>query len=57
MPLYEYVCRKRQEKFSAALTVQEHDTKRVRGPKCKSEGADHVTEAFFAPTSSKTHGW
>lgn len=56
MPLYEYVCRKCQEKFSAVLTVKEHDTKKVQCPKCKSEEVDHVIEPFFAKTSSKTHG-
>ena len=56
MPLYEYVCRKCQEKFSAVLTVKEHDTKKVHCPKCKSEEVDHVIEPFFAKTSSKTHG-
>lgn len=57
MPLYEYVCRRCQEKFSTVLTVKEHETKKVQCPKCKSEEVDHVIEPFFAKTSSKTGSW
>ena len=57
MPLYEYVCRKCQKKFSAVLTLQEHAAKKVKCPKCKSQDVEHVIEPFFAKTASKTRGW
>jgi putative FmdB family regulatory protein len=57
MPLYEYVCRKCQTKFSEVLTITEHEAKKIQCPKCKSQDAQHVVEPFFAKTSSKTRAW
>jgi putative FmdB family regulatory protein len=57
MPVYEYVCRKCQKKFSEVLSVLEHGTKRVLCPKCKSEDVEHVIEPFFAKTASKSKAW
>lgn len=54
MPLYEYVCRKCQHKFCEVLSIREHDTKKVRCPKCESTDLEHVIEPFFAKTASKT---
>ena len=54
MPLYEYVCRKCQKKFSQKLTIKQHNEKRVACPKCTSRDLDHVIEPFFAKTSRKT---
>jgi putative FmdB family regulatory protein len=53
MPLYEYVCRKCHKKFSAVLTIKEHDTKRIRCPKCHHADVEKVIEPFFAVTSRK----
>jgi putative FmdB family regulatory protein len=57
MPLYEYVCRKCGKKFSQVLTVKEHDTRKVRCPKCQSQDLEKVVEPFFAKTASKTGSW
>lgn len=57
MPLYEYVCRKCQTKFSEVLTIKEHEAKKVKCPKCKTQDVQHVVEPFFAKTASKTKGW
>jgi putative FmdB family regulatory protein len=54
MPLYEYVCRKCHKKFSEVLTIQEHETRKLHCPKCKSTDLQHVIEPFFARTASKT---
>ena len=54
MPLYEYVCRKCGEKFAEALTIKEHDTKKVRCPKCQSAELQKIIEPFFAKTARKT---
>jgi putative FmdB family regulatory protein len=54
MPLYEYACRKCGEKFSQTLTIKEHDTKRVKCPKCQSGDVQKIIEPFFAKTSRKS---
>ncbi len=54
MPLYEYVCRKCQKKFAEVLSVEEHETKKIECPSCKSREVDKVIEPFFARTTSKT---
>jgi len=54
MPVYEYICKKCQKKFSEVLTIKEHDTKKVPCPKCKSTDLEHVIEPFFPRTASKT---
>jgi putative FmdB family regulatory protein len=54
MPLYEYICKKCQKKFSEVLTIKERDTKKVRCPKCQSAELDKVIEPFFAQTSKKS---
>lgn len=57
MPLYEYVCKKCHKKFGEVLTLNEHESKKVRCPKCKSQDLEHVLEPFFAKTASKTGSW
>jgi putative FmdB family regulatory protein len=57
MPLYEYICKKCQKQFDELLTVKEHDTKKIRCPKCKSQDIEKVIEPFFAKTASKTGSW
>lgn len=54
MPLYEYVCRNCHKKFAEVLTIKEHETKKLRCPKCQSPNLEKVIEPFFAKTSSKT---
>ncbi len=57
MPLYEYICRKCDNKFSEVLTIKEHEEKKVQCPKCKSEDVEHVIEPFFAKTEKKSGSW
>lgn len=54
MPLYEYICKKCRKKFSEILTISEHEKKKVKCPKCKSEDLSHVVEPFFAKTAKKS---
>ena len=54
MALYEYVSRKCQKKFAEVLSVEEHATKRIECPSCKSREVDKVIEPFFGRTTSKT---
>ena len=57
MPLYEYVCKKCEKKFSEVLTIKEHDTKKIVCPKCKSDEVEKVIEPFVAVTAKKSGGW
>lgn len=57
MPLYEYVCRKCQKKFSEVLTIKEHEARKVQCPQCKSKDVAPVIEPFFAQTKRKSTGW
>lgn len=57
MPLYEYICEKCRTKFGEVLTIKEHDTKKIRCPKCHSEHLAKVIEPFAAVTSKKTSSW
>jgi putative FmdB family regulatory protein len=54
MPLYEYACRKCGEKFSEAMTMKEHGTKKVLCPKCQSNDLEKIIEPFFAKTARKS---
>ncbi len=36
MEFYEYICSQCRKKFSEVLSVKEHDSKRVKCPRCKS---------------------
>lgn len=54
MPFYEYVCRKCGQKFSEVLTIKEHDTKKIRCPKCQTKEVEKVIEPFFAKTARKS---
>jgi putative FmdB family regulatory protein len=54
MPTYDYRCDACKKKFSLVMTVSEHDTKRVRCPKCKSVRVTQQIQSFYAVTSSKS---
>lgn len=56
MPIYEYICRKCRKKFSEVLTIREHDTVKIRCPRCKRTEVEPVIEPFFAKTSKKSAG-
>jgi len=57
MPFYEYICKKCQNKFGEVLTVKEHETKKIRCPKCRSNELEKVIELFTPLTSTKTRTW
>ena len=54
MPVYEYVCRKCHKKFMEVLSIREHDTKKIKCPKCQSQEVDKVIEPFVPVTSKKS---
>ena len=53
MPTYAYVCKKCGRKFSAKMTITEHETQRVRCPKCGSLRVTQQIAGFYAQTSKK----
>lgn len=57
MPLYEYFCSNCHHKFDQVLTVREHETKKIRCPKCESPRVEKVIELPTVITSSKTSSW
>lgn len=57
MPLYEYRCRNCRQKFEEVLTLKEHETKKIRCPRCQSPNLEKIIEPFFAKTASKTRGY
>jgi putative FmdB family regulatory protein len=54
MPTYEYECKKCRNLFSLVMSVGDHDKKKVRCPKCKSEETKHVVEPVFVTTARKS---
>jgi putative FmdB family regulatory protein len=54
MPIYEYCCHDCERKFSEVLTIKEHETKKVRCPRCNSEKVKKVIEPFVAMTPKKS---
>jgi putative FmdB family regulatory protein len=57
MPYYEYVCPKCKTKFAEVLSIHEHETRKIKCPKCNSAEVEQVIEPFFAKTASKTSQW
>ena len=54
MPVYEYICRKCHKKFMEVLSIKEHDTKKIRCPKCESQEVQKVIEPFVPVTTKKS---
>jgi len=54
MPTYEYLCTKCRKKFSLRMSISEHDTKKIRCPKCKSTKVEQQLKSFFVVTSKKS---
>ncbi len=54
MPTYEYECKQCGHEFTLRLGMEEHQKKKVRCPKCKSEQVKHVVGSVFVTTSRKS---
>jgi putative FmdB family regulatory protein len=51
MPNYEFECKTCGHPFSRVMTMDEHDNKKVRCPKCGSDDVKHVIESVFVTAS------
>ncbi len=54
MPTYEYECKKCGHEFMLTMGMDEHQKKKVRCPKCKSENVKHLVGSVFVTTSRKS---
>lgn len=54
MPEYAYVCLDCGKKFSARMTISEHDKQGAKCPKCGSKKLRQEVTGFYAITSKKS---
>lgn len=54
MPVYDYRCTKCHKKFSVTMSIAEHETKKVKCPKCGSSKVERQLAAFYVVTSKKS---
>ncbi len=54
MPTYDYRCDQCRKRFSLTMTIKEHDTRRVKCPKCSSVKVSQQPRRFYAQTSKKS---
>jgi putative FmdB family regulatory protein len=54
MPVYDYRCAKCNKKFSLTMSIAEHETKKVKCPKCGSSKVGRQLAVFYAVTSKKS---
>ena len=54
MPSYDYRCEKCNKKFTALLSIGEHDAGKVKCPKCGERKVEQLITAFQVKTSRKS---
>lgn len=54
MPRYEYHCAKCQRQVTLTLTIREHETSKVKCPKCGSNALRPLLSTFVSQTSRKS---
>jgi putative FmdB family regulatory protein len=54
MPTYQYRCAKCGQLFEHVEHLAEHETARLRCPRCGSDTVDHHPTHFVAKTSKKS---
>ncbi len=54
MPSYDYRCEECHKSFTVVLTMDQHDHRKVRCPKCGSKRVRQKVSTFFAVTSRKS---
>jgi putative FmdB family regulatory protein len=54
MPLYDFVCEDCHKEFELALTLKEHESRKVSCPKCRSKNVVQEPAKFYAVTSRKS---
>ena len=54
MPVYDYLCLDCHKPFELVLTLKEHDSEAVKGPKCGSANIEQEAAQFYAVTGKKS---
>jgi putative FmdB family regulatory protein len=54
MPTYEYTCKACKKKFSAIMSIAEHEKGKVTCPKCKSAKVEPRFTSVHIKTSRKS---
>jgi putative FmdB family regulatory protein len=54
MPSYDYRCPKCKKKFTAVLSIREHEAGRVKCPKCGEKKLPQLITGFLVKTSKKS---
>ena len=54
MPTYDYRCESCRKKFTLTLGIKEHDSKKVKCPKCTSRKVTQLISGFFTQTAKKS---
>jgi len=54
MPTYEYLCTACRKKFSLTISLREHETGKVKCPRCGSSKVEQQFGHFFSKTSRKS---
>jgi len=54
MPMYEYKCKDCGKISTLAMSLKEHDSKKVACPKCKSKKMTQIFTSVMAKTSRKS---
>ena len=54
MPIYDYRCPNCKKKFTAVLSIGEHDAGKVKCPKCGESQVQQLITAFLVKTSKKS---
>lgn len=54
MPTYEYRCQKCRKKFSRVMSISEHETRRIKCPKCGGTKISQLVSNIQVVTSKKS---
>jgi putative FmdB family regulatory protein len=54
MPLYEYQCHHCGHRFSEVMGITEHETRKLRCPKCGGEETESLIGAAYVVTAKKS---
>jgi len=54
MPVYEYECRGCRQRFTESMSIDDHEKRKLRCPRCKSQDTDALIEAPYVATTKKS---
>ena len=54
MAIYDYRCSQCKKKFTVTMSIKEHDSRRVKCPKCGTGKVVQLVSAFSPITSKKS---